>query len=236
MKKMLLLTPLIVLVLGACIPGIIDQQPAAVPIDLQATVEFMASTKAAQTVESLPTATMEPPTNTPEPEPTATETPTMEPGTETETPDGSDTTGTPPETPIETPNDSVTETGTSDVDVATATTTVTPSPSATPTSIYPSPTSPIAINLPPDSVPRYTVTIVNKSGVRAYISLQGFVTGGYYPIIEYDLDRWEKAKIKAPKGFYTVVVWVGADPMIDYVNINTGVTITIKKDSLKIEK
>ena len=165
------------------------------------------------------TATEElPPTETP----TATETPdgTLLAETATETPDGT----LPAETATETPD------GTLPAETATL--------EITATSIYPSPTSPISINQPPDSVPRYKISVENDTKVRVYISLQGSTEGGYNPIIEYDLAPWQRIKLSIPEGYYAAVVYVGKDPMIDYfaVHSNNSITIVINKDSIKIKK
>ncbi|MCF6277262.1 MAG: hypothetical protein L3J16_00720, partial [Anaerolineales bacterium] len=240
MKKTLLIAPVLALILSACIPGILQQQQPApeIPVDIQATVEVLANAKSAETMAALPTPTLAPATNTPVVEPTATETATPEPATETATPDGTEQTGTPTETPDGTVTQSVTpnpDDGTVTV-TATGTLAITATPPFTLTPPEASPTSPISINPPPASVPRYKVTAINKSGVRIYISLQGVTDGGYYPIIEYDIARKQTVKFKAPKGFYTVIVWVGAEPMVDYVNINKDITLTIRKDSFNIDK
>ncbi len=246
MKKILIVALVSVLTLSACIPGILEPQAdTAAPVDLQATVEHAASTKAAETIVSLPTPTLEPPTlEPPTPEPTATEQAATETAAPTETESEPPDAGTPSGTPdgtlpaetdtTETPEGTITPKGTITPE---ETPTLQP-PTATETSIYPSPTSPISINEPPSYVPRYRIKVVNKSGVRAYISLQGYVDvdGGYYPIIEYDLNRWEKTNLRVPKGYYTCIVYVGSDPMVKTFGVysNNAATVVIYKDKVNI--
>jgi len=243
MKKFLLLGIVILLSLSACVPSFLkpDQDAPAEGVDLAATADVIASTRAAQTFEALATPTMEvpsaiPPTEIPSAtateEPTATEAATTtETETATETPDGTNAAETASVTPegtlpaeTETPDGtiSLTETGT---------------PEATATSIYPSPTSPISVGEPPDSVPRYKVKVINYTKYRAYISLQGVTVGNYHPIIEYDLYPWVNVKFPIPEGQYTAVVYVGKEPLIAYFGIHqSGLTITIEKDKITIEK
>lgn len=242
MKKILFVGALVLLSLSACVPDFLNsssEAATAAPVDIMATVEDAANTQAAQTLEAiaalttLATPTLESPTD----EPTATTTEVVS-STETatptltETPDG---TLTITETPDGTlPAETATETpdGTLPADTATATLEVTS------TSVFPSPTSPISINEPPASVPRYKIDVKNTTKVRVYISLQGSSEGGYNPIIEYDLAPWERIKLTVPEGYYASIVYVGKDPMINYFGVykNNSVTIAISKDSVKVSK
>ncbi|NOY99810.1 MAG: hypothetical protein GXP40_11525 [Chloroflexi bacterium] len=225
MKKSLFLALICSLLVSACIPGI--PQVNNPPVDLQATVERMASTQAAQTLESLPTPTIQPPaTDTPTLEPTSTPLVETETATPTETDAG---TGTPAGSPTETPDGTETPT--------TGTPDVTPTTTEVPTATEVVLTPPLIINTVPPNIPRGRVKIINKAGVGAYISLQGAVEGGYYPIMEYDLGRWQQLKTKAPQGSYTYVVYVGAEPMIGYFGLHNanGVTITIFKNKVTVK-
>ncbi len=218
MKKRILIATILLFTLSACVPGFLDAGSEAVPVE---EVDAAASTQAAQTFAALATPTLEPPTE--EPPATATETaapPETATATITETPDGTL---------------SAEETTTPD---GTLPPTKTSTPAATATSVYPSPTSPISINLPPiDEVPRHKVEVTNNTKGPVYISLHGSTEGGYHPIIEYDIPRWSKVKISVPEGYYSIIVYVGADPMTDYVGIlKSGISITIKPDELKINK
>jgi hypothetical protein len=230
MKKNVLIGIIVLLSLSACVPDFLSSGSQVAPVesvDIEATVDAAASTQAVQTFAALATPTMEDvstestiekttatATATEELLPTETLTATM-----TETPDG-----TPTETATETPD------GTLPAETATI--------EATATSIFPSPTSPIYANEVPDYIPRFKVKVRNNTNVRVYISLQGSTVGGYNPIVEYDLTPWQKVKLVVPEGRYAIIVYVGSDPMVEYIGVhsNNSVEITIKKDSLKVTK
>ncbi len=238
MKKIIFVGALVLLSLSACVPDFLNsssqEDVPATPVNVAATVEEAASTQAAQTLAALATPTLESPTAEPTTttieELASTETSTA---TVTETPDGT-------ETATETPDGTLsaeTATETPDGTHLSETVTVTATLAATATSIFPSPTSPISINEPPNTVPRYKVTVVNNTKGRVYISLQGSTEGGYNPIIEYDLAPWQRIKLTVPEGHYAAIVYVGHDPMIDYVGLHkNSVTIEIKNDKIKISK
>ena len=229
MKKMIVLTLVILLSLSACVPDLLNSgsqdAPAVAPVDIAATVEAAANTKVAQTFEALSalaTPTLNPPTlEPPVDEATAT---AIEPASPSETPT-MEASASPESTEIatETPEETL---------VATATL------EATATSIYPSPTSPISIQLPPDYIPRHKISIVNETKGKIYISLQGVTVDNYHPIIEYDLKAWGKATFAIPEGTYTAIVYVGKEPMIAYFGINksTDITIFIARDEIRIKK
>ncbi len=258
MKKIVFVGLVVLLSLSACVPDLLNsgsQDAPAAPVDIAATVDAAASTQVAQTFEalSLATPTMEVPITEPRVEEASvtatetvlpsealtletTETPdgTLPAETETETLDGTFPAETATAMPVCTfPEECVTATPD-----GTLVSRETATPEVTATSIYPSPTSPISINQPPDYIPRYKIKIVNNTKVRVYISLQGVTEGGYRPIIEYDLDPWEKAKFPIPEGKYTAIVYVGKDPMVAYfgVHSNNTITIIIDKDKIKIDK
>ena len=247
MNKVILIGLVILLSLSAC--SSTDAVPAEA-IDIAATVDAAANTKVAATFAALSVSATEDASVALElDEATATatevilpsETPTLEPSptateaeTESATPDGILSTEGAPATPAGT---LPAETATIDPDgtlVVTATGTL----EAVATSIYPSPTSPISVNMPPDSIPRYKIKIINNTKVKVYISLQGVTEGGYHPIIEYDFDPWEKARFPIPEGKYTAIVYVGKDPMVGTFSIhsNNSIDIIIEKDKLKIKK
>ena len=237
MKKILFVGALAILSLSACVPDFLNSSSEAAtsaPVDVAATVEEAANTQAAQTFAALgaiATNIQELPTN--EPAATATEVASSTDTTTatlTETPNG---TLTITETPDGTlPAATVTEAPDGTLTVATATLDITA------TSAFPSPTSPISINEPPASVPRYKINVENSTKVRVYISLQGSSEGGYNPIIEYDLAPREEIKLTVPEGYYASIVYVGKDPMINYFGVykNNSVTIDISKDSVKVSK
>lgn len=259
MKKSLLVAVLVLFSLTAC-TGIFGggeeapavEAPAAEAVDINATVDAEASTQAAQTMDALDAAAAEEmakatPTLVPA-------TPTQEmPATATETlAPTEETTATPDEKAEAATEEDVTPTvegaepsATEEVSAtatlaATATESVmTATPGATATSVYPSPTSPIAINMPPENLVGYRpVEIRNMLKGRVYISFQGVTEYDYRPVIEYDLAGFKKVRIHVPQGEYKIVVYVGKNPMIDYVTINknTNLVITIRKNSLRIEK
>ncbi len=232
MKKMIVLTLAMLFSLSACVPTFLksdSQDTPAAPVDIAATVDAAASTQVAQTFEAL--AALATPTM---------EVPTAEPSTDEATATAIETTELPSETPTleepQTPEGTLpAETETSDETlVPTATATL----EATATSIYPSPTSPISIQLPPDYIPRYEISIINKTKGKIYISLQGVTVDDYHPIIEYDLKAGGQTTIAIPEGTYTAIVYVGKEPMVDYFSIHGSneITIFIERDELRIKK
>lgn len=241
MKKIFLLAVIALFSVSACVPeflgGGAEKAPAAEPVDIAATVDAAASTQAIETLAALATPTMEAPMPTDEPTATATETlaPTEEAAaTLTENPNATPTEEGSTETP-----EGESANGETATPEATATITKTSTPTTVATSVYPSPTSPISINLPPESlVPRHKIEVRNTTKGPVYISLQGSTEGGYKPIIEYDIPRSATVKFEVPEGYYAVVVYVGKYPMVGYIGIykNNQVSITIHQDSIKIEK
>lgn len=237
MKKTLLVGAIVLLSLSACVPSFLNtgaEEAPAEAVDIAATVDTEASTQAAQTLVALATPTLEPPTE----EPTATATETTIPtetatATLTETPDGT----IPAETATETPDGTETVLP-AESETASLVATETGTPAATATSVYPSPTSPISVNMPPAGYPSYKIKIVNDTKYRVYISLHGATEDGYKPIIEYDLAPWQRVKLTIPEGHYNAIVYVGKDPMTGSFSVHTNntVEIIINKDKLKINK
>ena len=240
MKKIFLVAVIALFSLSACVPGFLgggaEEAPAIEPVNIDATVDAGSSTMAAQTMAALDAEAQATPTMEPEPpteEPTATATETVAPTEET--------TATPTETPAGTEESDDAES--SDEATATPEETATPefteTPAPTATSVYPSPTSPIAINLPPaDLVPRHRIEVKNTTKGKVYISLQGSSEGGYKPIIEYDIPRNTTVKFEVPEGYYTIVVYVGKEPMIAYTGIykSNALRIVIHRDELILDK
>lgn len=230
MKKLLLLAPVLALILGACIPEALQPQTEAPVADLQATVEALASTKSAQTVESLPTPTLAPPTEAPSlDEPTA----VPEVAEATATLETLEATEAPAETPVDeeptTPEATL---------VATEAAVSTPQPpDATATSAIPTPTSPVIINTPPPDTPRHNITFVNTLKGTVGIYMEGYTEDGYHPIVAYELAGGTQVTIKIPEAAYTVIVHTSKDPMVDYTGIyRDGTTITVYKNYFKITK
>ena len=225
MKKIVFFSLIVLLSLSACVPDLLTStEPDSV--DIAATVDIIVSTKAAETFAALASPTAKDTTtatNTPSATATETVTPT-ETATATETPTETLTTGT---LATGTASTGTPATETPDADG-------TP-PAASATSIYPSPTSPISINQPPNDVPRYEIKIINDTNERVYISLQGTTADGNHPITEYDFAPREQVKLSIPKGEYTAVVYIRNDPMVEYfrINSNSSITLVIEKDKIK---
>ncbi len=250
MKKILVTGLVLLFSVSACVPDFLKSDTSNTPaeaVDIAETVDAAANTQVAQTFEALNSPTAEstsagiiveeaPATETPlftaTVLSTETETATAD-ATETPSPTGTlatETASTTPdgtlsaETATETPNGTLVPSGTGTIE-------------ATETSIYPSPTSPISINIPPKSVPRHQIRVVNQTKGRIYISLQGVTVGDYHPIIEYDLPPWQKADIRIPEGWYTAIVYVGKDPMVSSFKVrDSNITIFIKRDQIQIKK
>ena len=231
MKKITLLALVVLLSLTACVPDFLNsdaQDAPAESVDVEATVDAAASTQAVETFAALATPTMEDPTA----EPTVEEVPAT--ATETLAPTETSTATLEVSEAAEDALLTETKTATPEETLSEETATITP----TATSALPTLTPPISINEPPASVPRHKVKIRNNTKVSVYISLHGSTEGGYNPIVESPLGPWQKIKLTVPEGYYTVVVYVGSDPIIDHVYIHSSntVEITINKDSIKIVK
>ncbi|MFL7868654.1 MAG: hypothetical protein AB8I58_07490 [Anaerolineales bacterium] len=222
------------LFLSACIPGLPTLQPPdnAPIVDVQATDAALALTLAVETLNALPTPTLEPATNTPAPTATFTESPTAttEPATNTSIPDPNA-----PATNTVTPNPSVTTTATGTL---TATVTVTGTlPTATP--FTPTATETLHARfygtLPP-ALPSGKVSLINRSKAEVYVSLQCTTVDGYTTIIEYPVPKG--MRVSAPAGSYTYVAWVGGRQFEGSFNLgkNNEVVITFMKDKVTVTK
>jgi len=233
-KKFLLLSLVLALTLRACDLSFLNGAKSAAPAataapsplaDLAGTAEALAATQASETPVSLSTPTMLPPTETP--------TPTLEP---TEAIPTATATFTATPTMTLTPF-LVTETATPLSVTETSTPTPVPTTGATATATQPFPTAPIIINTVPPGYPKGSVDLVNKTNGVIYVSLQGNVENLYHPIQEYEVPRHRTVKTKAPQGDYTVVVYVGKEPMVGYFGLHnrSGVTITIYDDKIEIQ-
>ena len=226
MKRTAVLVLATAFILSACIPGLPSlQQPTEVPVvDVQATDAAMAETHAVETLNALPTPTLEPATDTPEPTVTDTEAPTAtETATETLTPD---------------PNITVTETGTLVTGTAftsTATLTGTP-PTATPFVVTATETlHPRFFGTLPPALPYGKVKLVNRSKAEVYVSMFCMTIDGYTTIIEYPV--FGRMKVSAPAGKYTYVAWVGGRKFQGSFSLGKGedIAITFYKDKITVE-
>lgn len=226
MKRTAALVLATAFLLSACIPSLPQlQQPTVAPvIDEQATDAVMAETSAAETLNALPTPTVEPATDTPEPTVTDTEAPTAtETATETLTPD---------------PNITATETSTVATGTAfTSTATVTGTP-PTATQFVATATEtlhPRFFGTQPPAIPYGKVRLINKSKAEAYISLHCTTIDGYTTIIEYPV--YGRMRVSAPAGKYTYVAWVGGRKYEGSFGLgkNNEVEITIGKGKITIK-
>lgn len=214
MKRTAVLVLAMTLLLSACIPALPQLQlPSEAPVvDVQATDAAMVETHAVETLNALPTPTIEPATDTPEPTAADTESPTA---TETLTPD---------------PNITAMETGT--VVTSTATITGTP-PTATEFVVTATETlHPRFFGTLPPAIPYGKIKLVNKSKAEAYISLQCTTIDGYTTIIEYPV--YGRTRISAPAGKYTYVAWVGGRQYQGSFGLGKGNEIEIIIDKGKI--
>ena len=232
MKWSAVLALAIVFLLSACIPALPQlQQPNEAPVvDVQATDAAMAETHAAETLNALPTPTLEPATDTDTPEPTA---------TDTESPTATETvTETATETLTPDPNTTVTGTGaalTGTAFTSTATTTGTP-PTATQFIVTATETlHPRFFGTLPPAIPYGKVRVINKSKAETYISLYCTTIDGYTTIIEYPVER--RLRVSAPAGKYTYVAWVGGRQYQGSFGLGKGeeVEITIGEGKITVE-
>ncbi len=213
------------LFLSGCIPALPSlQQPGEAPaVDVQATDAALALTLAVETLNALPTPTLEPATDTPEPTATntipATETATETAVTETLTPDPNATVAL-TETAF---TSSVTTTGTP----ATATKPATPTATET---LY----ARFYGTLPP-SIPYGKVKLINKSKAEVYISMHCTTVDGYTTIVEYPVDG--RMRVSAPAGKYTYVAWVGGRQFQGWFGLgkNGEIEITFNKDKVTVK-
>lgn len=202
------------LLLSACVPALPNlQQPDNAPtVDSQATNNALATVQVEETLNALPTPTLEPATDTPEP--TVTDTPVLA-ATGTFTPD---------------PNVSVTASVTETAFTATPTITGTP--------FTPTPTEtlhPRFYGTLPPAIPYGKVTLINKSKAEAYISLDCTTVDGYTTIIEYPVAG--RKRVSAPAGSYTYVAWIGGREFEGWFNLGKSneVEITLFKDKVAIK-
>jgi len=215
------------LFLNACIPAFPSlQQPEGAPaIDVEATDAALAATLAVETLNALPTPTLEPASNTPEPTGTAATSVTAT-AMETLTPD---------------PNASATSTVTTALSptitvtfaIATVTTTWTPDTFSQYTT--PTPTETLYARfygtLPP-SIPYGKVNLINKSKAEVYISMHCTTVDGYTTIIEYPVDG--RMRVSAPAGRYTYVAWVGGRQFQGWFGLGKGGEVEIVFEKNKV--
>lgn len=217
MKRTTVLFLAVAFLLSACIPALpqLQQTNPTPAVDSQATEAAMAETHSAETLNALPTPTLEPATDTPTPTATNTETPTA---TETMT-----------EMTIET---STVLTGTAFT--STATLTGTP-PTATNSVVTATETlHPRFFGTLPPAIPYGKVKLVNRSKAETYISLYCTTIDGYTTIIEYPV--YGRLRVSAPAGSYTYVAWVGGRQFQGAFHLGKGdeVEIIIGKGKITV--
>lgn len=187
-----------ILALAACLPTSL-QQAAEPTADVQGTAVMLAETIAAQTLESLPTPTMVPPT----------ETPTLLPIVETETPTLD---------PLAILTSLPTET------------TPTTSP-ATPTTA----SQEWTCDKIPEFADRGTLVIENSTSKSIYVSLFGISKPHEYHVC-YGLELKNSTAIELPLGNYTYVVIAGGAKFSGTFSYTTDhkMVMTVHKDRVAI--
>jgi hypothetical protein len=226
MKKMLFLFAVLCLPLSACVPAALRPQAATSPApiseaDIQATVAIAVE----QTLQSLPSPTLVPPSNTPVMM-TATSVPTQVTTTPTET-----------QNPL-----LLTLTAT----LGTGTVIAGAAGTATLNSNTPTPalgiTTPTGTNhyqyygtMPPD-LPSGKIWLKNMSKVDTYISLQCTTKDGYVTVIEYPVGG-STVNTNAPAGRYVYVAWIGGKKFTGNFKLDKfqDLTILMYKDRIQIK-
>jgi hypothetical protein len=237
MKRTVVYMLAMVLFLSACNALPSFQLPDSAPaVDVQATDAAMAETLAVETLNALPTPTLEPATDTPESTSTLTQT-----ATATETSTATETLTPDPNVTTTDTSTAITATGTTtavSVTPNTATSTVTGTPPTVTQSTTPSATETLYARfygtLPP-AIPYGKVKLTNKSKAEVYISMNCTTVDGYNTIIEYPVPG--RLRVSAPAGKYTYVAWVGGRQFQGWFGLgNRGeVEITFNKDKVTIK-
>jgi len=216
MKKSLIFILSLMVMTAACLPAAAPTEAPASQVDLQATIESIVQTAAAQTLAAQPTSTSDPDTASP----TMTLPPTDITVTlsTTSAPNLTTTPVTATSGPTEDPN--ITSTPTAET--TTGEITLTPTLGV------------LTYGTLPPAVPSNTVYLVNKSKAQAYISLQLCDTEAKGAILEYPVQG--TVKIKAPLGNYIYVVWVGGKKLTGTLKVdnNDDLRIIIYKDKVVI--
>jgi len=219
MKKILILV-LVMVVTGACLPAPAPANPAP-QVDVQATIDIIVQTAAAQTLAAQPSPIVAPPTETGTPVVASSSTPTID---ITETPSSSPVPNltTTPVTATSGPGDNPSITPTSTLGSGVGALTLTPT------------LGPLTYGTLPPAVAFSQVSLVNKSKTQVYISLQLCDTEAAGAILEYPVKG--TVKIKAPVGTYLYVVWVGGRQLTGTLQVpsNTDLTIRIYRDKVEI--
>ncbi len=238
MKRLFFLVTVLSVILSACLPAnFLPQATAPLPTE---NLEATAAVLSQQTLQALPTSTVEPSITPVVAPPTIADTPTQaETPTETQNPilltlTATLGTGTAPA------GADASLTGTPGTSAASVMGTLpfTTTPSATPNpafSITPTGTAhrQYSGTMPP-ALPYGEITIINRSKADVYISLRCVTKDDLVTIIEYPVNKIVTAK--APAGQYTYVVWVGGRKIIGSFSLSKSedLTINIFKDRVGI--
>ncbi|MFN8398858.1 MAG: hypothetical protein U0X74_02500 [Anaerolineales bacterium] len=200
MKRLMLISALLGLLLSACLPSLSQPQEYPTPVsetDLQATAAILSQ----QTLQAIPTNTLHP-TETPKiVTPSKTITPTQPTPTETVNPVLLTLTATllAGTLPAETQT-TVTET--------LSTESIPETPSATNTLVTStSAGGPAFYGTLPPNLPSGTLGLYNRDHVDVYVSFRCVTKDGYVTILEYPVNK--NFNVGAPAGQYTYVAWVG---------------------------
>ncbi|HAV76161.1 MAG TPA: hypothetical protein DCX53_02295 [Anaerolineae bacterium] len=221
MKKFLVPIILLTVISGACLPlaAPVDSAPQ---VDSQATLDSIVKTSEVQTLAALPSPTVAPvtPTEASIVEPTRTlevfEAPSSSPIPNLTTTPATATLGT------ENPTSQPVTTGTQATS-SSGTITLTPTLGI------------LTYGTLPPAVPSAGITLINKSRVQAYISLQNYPPDRPAAILEYPVKK--QVNVSAPLGYYIYVVWVGGRQINGEFTLhkNDDLTITIYKDKVVIQ-
>jgi hypothetical protein len=212
MKKFIFPILALVLIASGCLPNLSPVTDSPPAVDIQATLNAIVQTGAAETLAALPTLTPVPAMDT--------ATPAVEPvSTDTALPAIVENLTTTPATATFGP------------EVATFT--------STPVLGMPTFTLTLGVRLYgtlPPAVPYNQVTLVNKAEAEAYISLQLSVVDGKVAILEYPVQT--VVVIDAPVGEYIYVAWVGGRKMVGTFTLghDRDITINLYKTEVIVEQ
>jgi hypothetical protein len=230
MKKYFFLLTTLSLIASACVLPAAFQLQAATPAPITvADLQKTATVSSQQTLEALPSPTLNmvsetiSPSNTPRAA-TATDTPPAIAPTETQNPILQTLTAT-------------LGTGTVISDAQTAAVSIgassTPNPALTitPTGIA----HPLHSGTMPPNLPYGQITLINRSKVEVYISMRCVTKDGYVTIIEYPVRT--TVNTDAPAGQYTYVLWVGGRQILGDFGLSKSqeLKITIYKDRVQVK-
>lgn len=231
MKKLLIVLVFSSLFLSACLPAFSQPQTTAstpTPI-LESDLQGTAAVLSQQTLQALPSPTLEPSETPVISTPTNTEIPVT--ATETQNPlllTLTATLGTGTVAP-----ESLT--GTPGASTIVGTLPFTGTPVNNPLTQKTTP-HPLFYGTLPPNLPYGTLNLFNKSHADAYISLRCVTKDGYVTILEYPVKR--QVKTAAPAGNYTYVAWVGGRQFTGSFSLgkDEDLLITLFKDKITTRK